>query len=261
MSFSLILYNETRKRLLIIWDYKSNVVSQIFMMILIFVGASFLVGGGQFHPDQLSSMLLGYTVWYYARIVILSISSEMLSEAQIGTLEQIYMSPAHPAWILLARMFVLLATSTVIVVLPTILIATPLGIRLPFRWEGLVIFGITLIGLFGFALALAGAALVFKQIDTLADLVQNVFLFMSGSLLPISHFPGGLIIVAQALPITQGILVLRNVVIQGQSLISTVSDGSLLWLMLNSFIYLCIGCFTYVVCERYAKQKGSLGQY
>src|SRR5438477_7673169 len=114
MSFSLMLFNETRKRLLITWDYRSNILTQIFMMILLFTGAVFLIGGGQFNPAAITSMLLGYIVWYYARLVITNTSSEMLGEAQIGTLEQIYMSPAHPAIILLARMFCLLVMSTLI---------------------------------------------------------------------------------------------------------------------------------------------------
>lgn len=261
MNFSLVLYNETRKRLLIMWDYKSNMLTQIFMMVLIFVGATFLIGGGQFRADQIPSMLLGYTVWYYARIVIMTTSSEMLGEAQIGTLEQIYMSPAHPAWILLARMFVLLCSSTIVVILPTILIAAPLGIHFPFRPEGLIIFALTLVGLFGFALALSGAALVFKQIETLADLIQNVLLFLTGSLLPITHFPPWLFFFAQSLPITQGITVIREVMLQGESLIAVWNNGSLLWLVLNSAIYLGIGWAIYIICERYAKVKGSLGQY
>lgn len=261
MDFSLILYNEARKRSLILWDYKSNVLMQIIMMILIFVGATFLVGGGQFRPEQITSILLGYTVWYYARIVIMSISSQMLGEAQIGTLEQIYMSPAHPAWILLARLFVLLFTSTVIVIIPTILLVTPLGIHFPFRWEGLVVFAVTLVGLFGLALTLAGAALVFKQIGTLADLFQNVLLFLTGSLLPITHFPHWLFIFAQMLPITQGISLVRSVVLQGEPLTTAWNNGSLFWLAINSSIYLGLGWFMYVVCEKHAKMRGSLGQY
>lgn len=261
MNFSLILYNEARKRSLIMWDYKSNFVLQIIMMLLIFVGATFLVGGGQFQPAQITSILLGYIVWYYARMVILNISSQMLGEAQIGTLEQMYMSPFHPTLILLARLFVLLATSTLIVVIPTLLLVAPLGLHIPFRWEGLVIFLITLVGLFGLALVLAGAALVFKQIGTVADLFQNVLLFLTGSLLPISHFPLWLSVLAQALPITQGIALVRAVTLNGQSLISVWNNGSFFWLIMNSSIYLALGIFTYLVCERRAKMKGSLGQY
>ena len=261
MSFSLILYNEMRKRWLITLDYKSNIFTQIFMMVLIFVGAAFLLGGGQFNPAQITSMLLGYTVWYYARLVITSTSSDMLGEAQIGTLEQIYMSPARPEWVLFGRMLVMLAMTTVIVILPTLLIATPFGIHFPFRWEALIVFALILAGLFGFSLALAGAALVFKQVDTLADLIQNVLLFLTGALLPITNFPQWLHLFAQALPITQGILVIRNVVLQNQSLLTAWSDGSMFWLIVNSSIYLVIGCFLYGICERYAKMKGSLGQY
>lgn len=261
MNFSLILYNEARKRALILWDYKSNILMQIFMMILIFVGATFLVGGGQLRTDQITSILLGYIVWYYARIVITSISSQMLGEAQIGTLEQIYMSPSHPAWILLARLLVLLFNSTVIVIIPTILLVTPLGIHFPFRWEGLVVLAITLVGLFGLALALAGAALVFKQIGTLADLFQNVLLFLTGSLLPITHFPPWLFVFAQMLPITQGISLIRNVVLEGQPLSTAWNNGSLFWLSVNSLAYLILGWFIYVICEKRAKMKGSLGQY
>jgi ABC-2 type transport system permease protein len=261
MSFSLILYNEIRKRWLITWDYKSNVFTQIFMMILIFVGAAFLIDGGQFYPAQITSMLLGYTVWYYARLVITNTSSEMLGEAQIGTLEQIYMSPTRPELILLGRMLVMLCMTTVIVIFPTILIATPLGIHFPFRWEGLIVFALILVGLFGFSLVLAGAALVFKQVDTLADLIQNVLLFLTGSLLPISHFPQWLNLFAQTLPITQGIFVMRNVVLQHQSLLTAWNNGSIFWLIVNSSVYLVIGCFVYGICERRAKMQGSLGQY
>jgi ABC-2 type transport system permease protein len=261
MNFTLILYNEARKRSLIMWDYKSNMVMQIIMMLLIFIGATFLVGGGQFRPAQITSILLGYIVWYYARMVITSISSQMVGEAQIGTLEQMYMSPFHPTVILLARLLVLLATSTIIVIIPTLLLVTPLGIHFPLRWQGLVILLITLVGLFGLALVLAGAALVFKQIGTVADLLQNVLLFLTGSLLPINNFPHWLLVFAQMLPITQGIALIRNVVLDGQSLTAVWNNGSLFWLMLNSSIYLVLGWFIYLVCEKQAKLKGSLGQY
>ncbi len=261
MSFSLILYNEGRKRLQILWDYKSNLLTQIFMMVLIFVGATFLIGGGQFSVAQITSMLLGYTVWYFARIVIMTTSSDMLGEAQIGTLEQIYMSPAHPALILLARMFVLLVISGFIVVLPTLVIALPLGIHFAWHWESLIIFAVTLAGLFGFALALAGAALVFKQIDSLADLIQNVLLFLTGSLLPITHFPGWLFVFAESLPITQGIAILRSVEFQNESLVTAWSNHSLPFLLINSALYLGAGFLVYTYCERQARMKGSLGQY
>ena len=78
----LVMFNETYKRILIVWDYKFNVLVQLIMIGIIFLGASFLLGGGQFNPEQLTSLFLGYIVWFYARIVIMSTSSDILGEAE-----------------------------------------------------------------------------------------------------------------------------------------------------------------------------------
>ena len=52
----LTFYNEMHKRLLLLWNYKMNMFAQIFMMILIFVGVSYFLGGGQFRPEQVTSI-------------------------------------------------------------------------------------------------------------------------------------------------------------------------------------------------------------
>ena len=204
---------------------------------------------------------MGYVLWFYARLVIMAASVDISTEAQVGTLEQLYMSPAPPPLLLLARLSAILLSSTVIVIVPTFLLITLLGIQIPLRWEGLVILVITLIGLLGLSFILSGAALVFKQIESLADLFQNALLLLTGSLLPIAIFPHWLGIIAQTLPITQGILVLREVVLQGESLVTVWKNQSLIWLIVNSVLYVVIGWIIYRSCEKYAKQTGSLGQY
>lgn len=255
------IFNETYKRLLIIRTYKFNILMQLVTVGLIFLGLSFLVERGQFNSQQSASILLGYIVWFYARIVIMSTSGDLVGEAQAGTLEQMYMSPAPSSLLLLGRMFALLISTTIIVMLPTLCVILLLGIHIPLRWEGIPILLITLAGLFGFTLILSGAALVFKQINELADLVQNTLLFLTGSLLPISQFPAWLATVAKTLPITQGIIVLRNVVLNGQSLSSSWSDESLVWLLVHSTIYVCAGWIIFKWCERFARKQGSLSQY
>lgn len=260
-NISLAIFNETYKRLLIIWTYKFNILMQLVTVGLIFLGLSFLVQGGQFNPQQSASILIGYIVWFYARIVIMSTSGDLMGEAQAGTLEQMYMSPAPTSLLLLGRMFALLVSTTIMVMLPTLAIILLLGIHVPLRWEGLPVLLITLAGLFGFTLILSGAALVFKQIDELADLVQNLLLFLTGSLLPVSHFPGWLEAITKTLPITQGIIVLRNVVLSGQSLLSAWKDDSLIWLLVHSTLYVCAGWIVFKWCESFARKQGSLGQY
>jgi ABC-2 type transport system permease protein len=91
--------------------------------------------------------------------------------------------------------------------------------------------------------------------------MQNGLLFLSGALLPVEAMPEWLAAIARTLPSTQGIVVLRRVVLDGQSLASVWQDGSLIWLIVHSAIYLTVGCLFFSVCEQIAKKQGSLGQY
>lgn len=259
--YLLATFNETYKRLLIIWDYKFNVIMQLVTVGFIFIGATFFLGGGKFNPQQLPLLFLGYAVWFYARITIMSTSEDLMTEAESGTLEQMYMSPAPTELLVMGRMFATIISTTIMVALTSALLILLLGISFPLRWESLPVLLLTLVGLSGFALMLGGAALVFKQIGALADLVQNALLFLTGSLLPISHFPGWLAFICKTLPITQGIIVLRNVTLGGQSLYSAWMDRSLVWLIIHSMVYLCAGWLIFKWCERIARQQGTLSHY
>lgn len=262
MAAALIaMTNETRKGLLLIWDHRLNTLSQLAMLVFIFVGIGFIVGDGRFESARLAPALLGYLLWAYARIVIFSVSADLVGEAQAGTLEQMYMSPVPAALLLLGRVTALLVSTTIMIGLVGAVLVGLLGIHLPLRWEGLPVLGLTLAGLFGFGLLLGGATLVFKQVAALADLVQNAILFLNGSLVAVERFPGWLEALARTLPTTQGIGVLRNVVLNGQSLPAAWADSSLVWLAVNSAAYLVGGWLVYRWCERIARRQGSLGQY
>jgi len=255
------MLNETYKRLLIVWDYKFNVLTQMVLVAIVFIGAGFLLGNGQFNPEQMTTIFIGYVVWLYARVVIPSISTDLAGEAQAGTLEQMYMSPVPAEFLLLGRIFAMLITSTLMVFLTGLGLALILHIRVPLRWESIPVLLLTLVGLFGFTLILGGATLVFKQTEALADLIQNMLMFLTGSLLPIDHFPSWLALLARTLPITQGIDVLRRIMQHGESLASVWNDQSLVWLIVHSGIYLCVGWAVFKWCEKIAKRQGTLSQY
>ena len=262
MSMTLrIIGNEIFKRLRILWTYRLNILTQVVTVGFIFIGASYFIENGQLNPAPLASVLLGYLIWFYARVVIMSSSEEMAREMQAGTLEQIYMSPAPASLLLFSRLIAMLLSTTVIVAIPMTILALLLKIQVPLRWEEGVTLAITILGLFGFTLALSGVALIVKQIAALADLVQNLLLFLTGALVPVSHFPGWLTVISQSLPITQGITVLRDVALAQQSLGKAWADGSLILLCVNSASYLILGLLVFKWGERIAKMRGSLGHY
>ena len=129
------------------------------------------------------------------------------------------------------------------------------------RWQGLLVLAMTLVGVYGFGFIVAGATLVFKQVESFANLMQNVLVFLNGTLLPVHNMPGWLANIARLLPSTQGIVVLRRILLDGQSLASVWRDGSLLWLIVHSALFLATGWLVFGICERVAKEQGSLGQY
>lgn len=257
----LILLNEIHKGLLHVRRYKLNLLAQLAMFSLLFIGIGFLMGGGHMDVSRLPSMLIGFVMWYYAFMVIVNMSSSLAMEAQTGTLEQTYMSPAPPELILLGRVLATFASATVLVLIMVGGLMLQLRIPLSISWRALPIFALTLVGVFGFGFIIGGATLAFKRVETFANLIQNMLLFLNGTLLPIDRFPDWMAAVARTLPTTEGIVLLRAVTFEGRDLKVFWLSGSLIWLAVHSFLYLIAGWLIFKWCERYSKQHGTLGHY
>ena len=257
----LVLYNEARKELLITWNYRANLIIELLTLAVLFIFISYFVGTGAIATQGLPAFLLGYLIWFYAAIAISSMSSNLLGEASVGTLEQLYMSPV-PTWVLfLGRVIATFLKSTIMVVLVGVTLMLVLRINLPLELAALPPFFLTMVGLFGFGYAIGGLTLMYKQISSVSNLVNNMLLFLNGALLPIQYFPEWLETTARMLPTTQGIIVLRRVVIDGASLTAVWEDGSMVFLAVQSVVFLMVGWVLFNIGERIAKWRGSLGQY
>ena len=253
--------NETHKGLLVLWSYRFNMAVMLARLSVFFVLMSLFTGRGRLDEELLAPALVGYIVWFYAATGITTMGRNLTEEAQAGTLEQMYMTPAPTGMIVLGRSLSAVAVSTVMITAIVTPLALALDVDIPVRWEALPVFILALSGIFGLGFMIAGATLVFKQVDQLANLVENLLMFLSGALLPVHLLPGGLQLFSSTLPTTQGIIVLRDVVLEGQSLAAEWATGALPWLLLNSGAYLLVGWLIFKACERIARQRGSLGQY
>ena len=256
-----VLLNECYKRIIILWSYRLNFLLDMFMMGFLFVGISFFVSGGSPAPAQMAPALLGYLIWFYATYAISDMSHGILEETQTGTLEQMYMSPLPSGLLLAGRSVASLLVSSAMIVLIGGTLMLLLGIRIPVRLEGLPVFALTISGLYGFAFLLGGATLVFKQVNALSNLLTNLLLFLNGSFLTVERMPNWMENAARSLPTTQGIDVLRRVVLDGLSLSAVWQDGSLVWLTVQSALFLLVGWTAFLWSERVARTRGLLGQY
>ena len=262
MKTALIAFlGEMRKSLLVTWTYRANELVSMFTLGFVFLGIGFLIGEGELDPDQLAFMFVGYLAWFYTAAVIGNLAWGLRAEMSAGTLEQMSMGAAPVGLMLTARVVAGLLVVTVQIILQGLAFFMLLDVRIPLHWEGLPVLAVMMAGLFGFGYIVAGATLVFKQFESLANVVQNALLFLNGTMMPIDVMPGWLATFARTLPSTQGVIVLHRVVLDGQSLAAVWRDGSLVWLIVHSVVYLVAGWLVFGICERVAKNWGSLGQY
>ena len=257
----LVLANEIHKGVLHLWRYRVNFAAQVAMFSLLFVGIGFLMGRGRMDAAALPSMLIGFVVWYYAFMAILSMSTSLATEAQTGTLEQTYISPAPPAWIFAGRAMSTFVSTTVMAGAMTIGLVAIVGVRLTMSLAVLPLFGMTLAGVFGFGFMVGGATLAFKRVEAVGNLVQNMLLFMNGTLLPVEHLPSWMAAIANSLPTTRGIAAMRAVAIDHRPLVDLWHDGTIAALAFHSAAYLAAGWLAFRWCERYARRHGTLGHY
>jgi len=260
-TYLIALLGEIRKGLLISWTYKFNQLISLLTLGFIFFVIVFFMGDGKFDPDKIASALIGYLVWMYVVSALSDLTYGLRAEISAGTLEQLSMSPATVGLLLFGRVMTNLIITTLQVVVMGTIVLSLLNVRISWRIEALPALLITFIGILGFGYIVAGATLLFKQLESLTNLLNNALAFLNGAFLPISAMPAWLASISMTLPSTSGIIVIRAITLEGRSLLDTWQDGSLVALVANSVLYLLMGLGIFILCERIAKNRGSLGQY
>jgi len=255
------LFGEIRKGLLISWTYKVNQLISLLTLGFIFFVIVYMMGGGKIDPAKAGSALVGYLIWMYVVSAISDLSFGLRAEMSAGTLEQLEMSPVRVGLLLVGRVIANIIITTIQVMVLGTVILLIFKIRIPWRLEALPAFLLTLVGVLGFGFLIAGAVLIFKQVESFANLMNTALAFLIGSLLTVSVLPAWLAGISMSLPSTLGIIVIRRIIFEGKTLANTWQDGSLVGLAINSILYLLIGWTIFFLCERLAKNRGSLGQY
>jgi ABC-2 type transport system permease protein len=253
--------NETRKGLIILWDYKFSVLIQLAGIFMIVIGIMFFAGQGNITREQIASTLLGFIITFYGMETLSNMSWALMNEAQSGTLEQMYMSPAPSQLIVLGRSLASIISATIQLVIMLVVMIPLFNVSFTFSLDAVVILLITMIGLLGFGYVMGGLTLIFKQIGPLANIIQNIVLMANGTFLPVAFMPVWMAAAVKLIPSTLGIIALRQIVLDGKTLADLSADGTLLLLTGHSVGFFILGWFIFALCERIARQKGNLGQY
>jgi len=246
-----------RKRVITLTRYAFNTVSQLvtfyIVFCLIFFGAQAL-GGAVDMGETLEGILVGYFVWMLAIMAYSDLSWHVVNEAQIGTLEQMYLSPAGFHWVNAAYL-----VSNLIINL--FLLAFLLGIMILTTGQRLVLdlLGIgpllllTVAPAYGIGMIMGGLALIYKRVQSSFQILQ--FVFIAFITIPLSRYP-----LVRFLPLAQGNYMLRQVMIEGQRLWE-LAGYDLAVAALVAVGYLGLGIAIFRRCEKFARSGGLLGQY
>lgn len=241
--------------------YKWGNLVNLLMTIADFIWWMILIEGGTFNATKIAPLALGYVVWAFANYIIYDANNVMSEMAQTGVLEQLYISNTQLHHLLLIRCIAATIVCSIeqLLVLIAVFLVFPVSIPLSFS---LLILGIlTLMGIFGFAFMVAGIGLIFKRSQPFCYMINNILLFLNGSILPIENMHPIVQFISKSLPTTQGIYLMKQLCFEGQNLQHMFMDGSIAILSINSLMYLTAGWLIVSYCQRYAQEKGIIGHY
>jgi ABC-2 type transport system permease protein len=254
-----LLAAELRRNWIMFTRYPAEAIGKVLAIALLFyvlfLGTNYLAGPTAQFGKRLDAIIVGYILWTLVEFAINELTLELQTESQIGTLEQIFLSPFGALRVLLARVLASSILNLLLILFALLIILALTGSRLYFSPVLLPPLVTTLMGAYGLAFTLGAVVLLLKRIQQLLGLFQFALLFLFVT--PFETWTGPLKILGFFLPIVPSVGMLRNLMVQGENL-----DRVLFYLcLLNGIFYFTLGLFIFRLAERLAKQKGKLGGY
>lgn len=264
-----MLYAETLRELITLRRYFLESVSGLVMVYILFLGFFFSSQGfsGQpvfqaNHSTDLAHRAVGFIMWLFALNSVGHFSNAIRDESHIGVMEQIALSPSGLIVDLWGRAIgkTLVDCATIGLVLISIMVTADISLSFPPFSVGIV-FLLTLLGLYGLAFFFGGLTLIYKRLGNVTIVVRFAFLILTGAITPIENFPLWLQIISRTLPMTQGLKILRLLMIENKPFSYILESGDLLTLVINSACYITAGLISFKCFEKIARDKGLLGVY
>jgi len=264
--------NEIEKGLLAAWGERLQILIELPLFLGFFLLLALILGRGQqiasghldwrFDPARVSSLMVGYAAYLFIYLQSAKLFWRLLGEIQAGTLEQVYLSPLA-AW-LVATAGRVLATVVETAFLIAIIYAAVFAL-VPFHlaWHAQVLVPMPLVavGSIGYSLIEGGRVLAWRRVELVHELAMGLMVFFTGALIPLSQLPGWMADIGRFAPISEGLVAMRSVLIDGRTSFALWGDGGMVWMVGVSAAYLIIGIAAFGLGERRARRRGSLGRY
>lgn len=238
----------------------SNMLSLYFLFIAMFFGVKLFGTSMKVSPislgETLESFVIGYFLWTVMVMAYSSTAYSVINDANRGTLEQISMSNLGLHNILIVRSITDSIVNLLVsfAVLFSIMATTNYWLDIKI-WQILIVILMGIFSILGLSLIFAGLALIFKQIQSLLNIIQ--YFLIGLVIVQTNHYHS---LTSILLPFRPTIESIYRIAINGESFMafSLIDFGVMIG---NSIVYLGIGLFLFNKCSEIARRKGLLGQY
>ena len=247
-----VLYRE----FLIFVRYPANAIGGIVVSLFFF--AALFVGGrllaGQALTDSIEGIVVGYFLWTLSVGAYSSVSNDIGSEVQWGTLERHITTPFGfaPVALLKGVAKVVRTFLTSAVILAVMLLAT--GTRLSLAPVTVVaVAGLSIVSVLGLGFAAGGVTVLYKRIGNWLNLLQFGFVGLISA--PVFDLPW-----TRVLPLAHGSAMLQRAMVDGIRLWE-FPPADLALLVAVAGGYLAGGYLVFQLATRRARRLGVLGDY
>lgn len=247
-----VLYRE----FLIFVRYPANAVGGI-VIALFFFGVLFYGGqllAGQALADSLEGIIVGYFLWTLSVGAYSSVSNDIGSEVQWGTLERHITTPFGFAPVALlkgvAKIVRTFLTSAIILAVMLLVTGTTLRIE---PVTVVVIAGLAITSVLGLGFAAGGITVLYKRIGNWLNLLQFGFIVLISA--PVFDLPW-----TRVLPLAHGSALLQRAMVDGTRL-WMFDPADLVLLVGVAVFYLLGGYVVFHYATRRARRLGVLGDY
>ena len=254
MHWWLLFKNEVKLQIFEMRQYWLETVAGLLavcgLFLALFYGVKSFANEGE-QIQSLDGLVFGFLLWSFASAAYMSVTKCVVEDTQKGYIEQLFINPKGFTAILFVKTMVELFSAlffmTLIAYLTMWLTGNWIDINFPLFFMVLLMAAPSLIGL---GLFVSGFALVFKRVDTIAQMLTLALM----ALVALDGLPFGPI---SFLPFTPGVSLAKEWVLKQ----SPINISDIIIVLANSAIYMFIGSLVFSYFEKVAKRKNLIGQY
>ena len=205
-------------------------------------------------------VVFGLALLTWLATALTSFSSTLRSEQVTGSLEALLATPPSPAILIIGTSAYSFIRSTILAVLYILFAVVVFGLRFSTHPAAIVtaLFALfaSLVLFSALGVILAAMTLIFKQTSALVGLATSGLALLGGVYFPLTVLPTPVRFLAELLPFTWALDVLRSALLRGD-----IDWVRIVELGVSTLVLMPVALWTLEKALQYARGAGSLGQY